>query len=209
MATLISSSKASRCYLNFRFRHAGSGFGLSYLPLPPTEITPDAPGSLASLLASCSYAPHHHALAHCDYAKYRGIGYLNAPSRELPRRKSRAGSRRPPGTWSSSTSRQPFPQYTAIRPFSTVYVSCLGSHGCSVEYRGTPDLDRPIDVGMERPRPYVRGQGPYLIMHLPNLLSPPYDLVLIRNLRSISSITTVLVDKGQGACSGEDSNPLL
>src|SRR5215208_3826902 len=41
-------------YLDFGFRHAGSGFGLSYLPLPPTEITSSAPGSLASLLTSCS-----------------------------------------------------------------------------------------------------------------------------------------------------------
>src|SRR5215211_4169516 len=43
-------------HLDFGFRHAGSGFGLSYLPLPPTEITPSAPGSLASLLACCSCA---------------------------------------------------------------------------------------------------------------------------------------------------------
>src|SRR5829696_1737143 len=41
-------------HLDFGFRHAGSGFGLSYLPLPPTEITPSAPGSLASLLTCCS-----------------------------------------------------------------------------------------------------------------------------------------------------------
>src|SRR5918994_4218835 len=70
-------------HLDFGFRHAGSGFGLSYLPLPPTEITP------------------------------------SAPSRELPSRKSRAGSLRPPGTWSSKTSRRPFPQYTPICPFSS------------------------------------------------------------------------------------------
>src|SRR5215207_4032309 len=38
---------------DFGFRHAGSGFGLSYLPLPPTEISPNTPGSLASLLTSC------------------------------------------------------------------------------------------------------------------------------------------------------------
>src|SRR5829696_3277680 len=42
-------------HLDFGFRHAGSGLGLSYLPLPPTEITPSTPGSLASLLTSCSW----------------------------------------------------------------------------------------------------------------------------------------------------------
>src|SRR5215203_1130903 len=114
-------------HLDFGFRHAGSGFGLSYLPHPQTEIAPSAPGSLASLPTGCSHTPHHHALAHCDYAKYRCLGYRNAPSRELPSRKSRAGSRRPPGTWSSSTSRQPFPQYTAIRPFSASM--CPASEG--------------------------------------------------------------------------------
>ena len=51
--------------------------------------------------------------------------------------------------------------------------SCLGRCCCTVEYRGTPDLDRSLDIGMERPRPYVRGQGPYLVMHLPDILCPP------------------------------------
>src|SRR5215207_6045337 len=43
-------------HLDFGFRHTGSGLGLSYLPLPPTETTPDTPGSLAPLLARCSCA---------------------------------------------------------------------------------------------------------------------------------------------------------
>src|SRR4029453_1051087 len=38
------------------FRHVGGSFGLSYLPLLPTGITPDTGGSLAPLLASCSDA---------------------------------------------------------------------------------------------------------------------------------------------------------
>ncbi len=78
--------------------------------------------------------------------------------------------------------------------------SRLGRHGRTVEHRGTPDLDRSLDVGVERPRPNVGSQGPYLVVHLANPLSPPYDPVPIRKFRSVSSMTTVLIDKGQSIC---------
>src|SRR5215211_3730106 len=77
------------------------------------------------------------------------------------------------------------------------YSSDLGEYGHLVQNRGTPDLDRSVDVGMERPRPYVGGQGPDLVVNLPNSSSPPYDLVFIRNFRSISSIKAVLFGKVQ------------
>jgi len=55
-----------------------------------------------------------------------------------------------------------------------------GRRGRTVEHRGTPDLDRSLDIRMERPRPYVRGQGSNLVVHLASLLAPPYGLVPIR-----------------------------
>src|SRR5829696_5136821 len=185
-------------HLDFGFRHAGSGFGLSYLPLPPTEITRSAPGSLASLLTGCSYSLHHHGLAHCDYAKYRGSWlskrtFERVAEQEITRRESSA-TRYLELQHLEAT----FPTIHCDTPVFGVYVSCLGRYGSTVEYRGTPDLDRPLDIGMERPRPYVRGQGPYQVMHLTNLPSPLYDPFLMRNLRCISSMTTVLVDKGHG-----------
>ena len=42
-------------HLDFGFRYASSGFGLSYLPLLPTGIAPGTAGSLAPTLACCSY----------------------------------------------------------------------------------------------------------------------------------------------------------
>jgi hypothetical protein len=42
-------------HLDFGFRYASSGFGLSYLPLLPTGIVPGTAGSLAPSLACCSY----------------------------------------------------------------------------------------------------------------------------------------------------------
>jgi hypothetical protein len=107
-------------YLNFRFRYVRGSFGLSYLPLLPTAKAPGTEGSLAPLLASCSDAnivgwyarigPHTRVK--------RGSSQSNAPSSGRPRRNSRAGSRRPPGVCSSSTSRDPDPQETTIRPLS-------------------------------------------------------------------------------------------
>src|SRR5215207_61168 len=42
-------------HLDFWFRHAGSGFRLSYRRFLPREIALDSPGILASSLACCSY----------------------------------------------------------------------------------------------------------------------------------------------------------
>ena len=83
-------------------------------------------------------------------------------------------------------------------PVLRLYSSDLGRDGDLVQNRGTPDLDRPIDVGMECLRPYVGGEGPDLVVNLPDFSSPSYDPIFIRNLRSISSIRAVLFDKGQG-----------
>src|SRR5215211_720586 len=76
-----------------------------------------------------------------------------------------------------------------------LYASDLGRRSSRVHYRGTPDFDRPFDFGMERPRPYVGGQGPDLIVNLSNLLPPPYDPVLIGDLSSISSMRAILFSK--------------
>jgi hypothetical protein len=48
--------EAKLLYLNFWLRDVGGSFGLSYLPLLPTEKAPGTEGSLAPLLASCSDA---------------------------------------------------------------------------------------------------------------------------------------------------------
>src|SRR5918994_1453985 len=91
-----------------------------------------------------------------------------------------------------------FPAVHRDTPVFGVYATCLRRHCRTVEDRGTPDLDRALDAGMERPGTDVRGQGPDLVMHLPNIPAPSYDPVLIQNLRSICSIPTVLVDNRQG-----------
>ena len=83
-------------------------------------------------------------------------------------------------------------------PILGLHASDIRREGSCVEDGGAPDLDRPVDVGMESPRPYVGGEGPDLVVNLSNLPCPPYDPVLIRNLRSISSMTAVLVDERQG-----------
>src|SRR5215210_1190839 len=57
-------------HLDFGFRYAGGGFGLSYLPLLPTEIIPVAAGSLALLLACCSYAH----IMRPPAANFQGLG---------------------------------------------------------------------------------------------------------------------------------------
>jgi hypothetical protein len=72
-----------------------------------------------------------------------------------------------------------FPTVHCDTPTSGIYVSSFGRDLCKVEYCGTPDLDRPLDIGMESPGPYVRSQGPYLVMYLPNIPSPTYDPVSI------------------------------
>src|SRR5215212_1546489 len=183
-------------YFYFRFRYAGSGFGLSYLPLPPTEIPPGAPGSLAPLLVRCSC--NNVMRSPAGATLYWGTRlakrtFEGVTEKEITRRESSAARHLKFQYLEAS-----FPAIHRDTPASGVYVSCFRRYDCSVEYPGTPDLDRPLDIGMERPRPYVRGQGPYQVMHLTNLPTPPYDPVLIRNLRSISSMTIVLVDKDQG-----------
>src|SRR5215211_2151093 len=60
-----------------------------------------------------------------------------------------------------------------------LYSSDLGRYGNLVQNCGTPDLDRPVDVGMERPRPYVGGQGPDLVVNLPNFCPPSNDPIFI------------------------------
>lgn len=139
-----------------------------------------------------------HALARFDYAVYRGTRLVKrtfegVTEKEITRREASAAGYLELQNFEASS-----PAIHRNTPILGFYMSDLGRDGHPVQYCGTPDLDRPVEVGMERSRTYVRGQGPYLVMHLPNLPTPPYDPVLIRNLRSISSKTTVLGDKRQG-----------
>ena len=132
------------------------------------------------------------------YAKYSGTRlakrtFEGVTEQKITRRESSAA-----GYLELQYFEATFPAIHRDTPVFGVYVSCLGRYCCTVEYPGTPDLDRPLDIGMECPRPYVRGQSPYQVLHLLNFPSPPYDPVLVRNLRSISSMTTVLIDKRQG-----------
>ena len=139
----------------------------------------------------------HHASARGDYPVYRGTR-LDKRTFETVTEQKLTRPQSPPTRYLELQHLEAtFPAVHDDSPVFGGYTTRLRRHCRTIEDRRTPDLDRTIDAGMERPGTDVRGQGPDLVVHLPNVPAPSYDLVLIRKLRSISSIPTVLVDERQ------------
>src|SRR5215213_4743969 len=166
-------------------------------PSPPNGDRSRRPRNSSTIAGMLLLCPHH-APARCDYAVCWGTRlakrtFEGVPEKEFTRPEA-------PARWQLDLQHLET-SFPAIHRNSSVpgfYTSSFGGPGHPVRYCGAPDLDRPLDLRMERPCPYVGGKGPDQVVHLSNLPSPPYDLILIRNLRSISSMRTVLLDEGQG-----------
>src|SRR5215203_472004 len=91
----------------------------------------------------------------------------------------------------------PFPAIYRKTPVLGLYTSDLGRPSTRVQQSGAPNLDRPFDIGMERPRPNVGSESPHLVVDLSCLAPPTDDPVLTGDLRSISSMKAILFGKGQ------------
>src|SRR5215210_107233 len=94
----------------------------------------------------------------------------------------------------------PIPAIHRNATILSLYASELCARTICFQHRGAPDLDWSRDVAKERPRPYVRGEGPDQVVHLSDPRSPLFDPVSVRNLSSISTFSTVLFAVRNSIC---------
>src|SRR5919112_5724188 len=128
-------------HLDFGFRYASSGFGLSYLPLLPTGIAPRHRWKFSTIAGMLLLYPHH-APTRGGYPGFRGIRLAEHAFERVSEKKFTGREASASGCLELQHLQGPI---TAIHRNATVlglYSSDLLARALCIQHRGAPDLER-------------------------------------------------------------------